>query len=286
MLALLHKFPKQPFLLFFSAKTFTRHQTIYLSVYLVLSYIQTNSPVMMKRWFSGMTKVSFGSTRVVSLCIAAMEGFGTVFSSVVLKKAAYASLTCILALGGALVGTVVGALKGHTTETGFIRGSGIGAVAGALTAVQLLESMADGEPLSKGALLCSLMNGKIFTEWVSPAVLKAYQWQISAVETSYGEISDIYEANGVIGLSQDQIRKLPRFTFKCSNLIEQWQEFSCSICLQELKDGDSMRRLPYCGHFFHLDCLDQWLIQNGSCPMCRNCLCVCDCDDPPTPTVL
>lgn len=29
------------------------------------------------------------------------------------------------------------------------------------------------------ALICSLVNGKIFMEWVSPAVLKAYQWQVS-----------------------------------------------------------------------------------------------------------
>lgn len=48
-----------------------------------------------------------------------------------------------------MVGTVVGAMKGQTTETGFLRGAGIGAVAGAITAVQLLESLVDGESLSK-----------------------------------------------------------------------------------------------------------------------------------------
>lgn len=52
--------------------------------------------------------------------------------------------------GGAVVGTIVGAMKGQTTETGFVRGSGIGAVAGAITAVQLLDSISDhDEPLSK-----------------------------------------------------------------------------------------------------------------------------------------
>jgi gas vesicle protein len=40
-------------------------------------------------------------------------------------------------------------MKGQTTETGFLRGSGVGAVAGAITAVQLLESITNGEPLSK-----------------------------------------------------------------------------------------------------------------------------------------
>lgn len=48
-----------------------------------------------------------------------------------------------------MVGTVIGALKGQTTETGFVRGAGIGAVTGAVTAVQLLEPKLDGESLSK-----------------------------------------------------------------------------------------------------------------------------------------
>lgn len=47
------------------------------------------------------------------------------------------------------MGTIIGALKGQTTETGFVRGAGIGAVTGAITAVQLLELKFDGESLSK-----------------------------------------------------------------------------------------------------------------------------------------
>lgn len=54
------------------------------------------------------------------------------------------------------MGTISGAIKGQTTETGFLRGSGIGAVAGAITAVQLLESRAHGEPFSKVLCPCPL----------------------------------------------------------------------------------------------------------------------------------
>lgn len=58
-----------------------------------------------------------------------------------------------LIVGGALVGIFVGAIKGQTTETGFLNGAGIGAVTGALAAIQLLESAADCESLSKVILL-------------------------------------------------------------------------------------------------------------------------------------
>ncbi|XP_042432766.1 E3 ubiquitin-protein ligase RHA2A-like [Zingiber officinale] len=43
----------------------------------------------------------------------------------------------------------------------------------------------------------------------------------------------------------------------------------CSVCLCRLADGDRVRRIP-CGHVFHRDCLDGWLLQlNLSCPLCR-----------------
>ncbi|KAB5521694.1 hypothetical protein DKX38_026013 [Salix brachista] len=232
---------------------------------------------MMKRWFSGITKTFLRFKEAVSFRVfaARLEGFGTGLFIRVLKNSVFAASTCVFALGGALVGSIIGAMKGQTTETGFLRGSGVGAVAGAITAVQLLESITNGEPLSKVALLHSLLNGKVFIEWVGPALLKAYQWQITALETTYREISDIYDTSEVRAMSEDCIKKLPECTFKSDNdIVEQCcPEFSCAICLQDFKDGDSMRKLPYCGHCFHMSCLDKWLTRNGSCPNCRNYVC-------------
>ncbi|KAK5772469.1 NEP1-interacting 1 -like protein [Gossypium arboreum] len=185
------------------------------------------------------------------------------------KRSLFAAFICIFALGGAIVGTVVGAMKGQTTETGFFRGAGIGAVAGAITAVQLLESLADGESLSKVALLVSLVNGKVFIEWVSPAVLKAYQWQMNSLESTYREISDIYDVNGGKGLSRSCIQKLPMQEFHSIERIKSREESYCSICIQGLKDGEMARNLPRCGHIFHLKCIDEWLSRQGTCPMCR-----------------
>ncbi|XP_022717915.1 NEP1-interacting protein-like 1 [Durio zibethinus] len=225
---------------------------------------------MLKEWFPGITEVSLKCGEIVFLWgFAAMRDPRIRFLIKVLKRTIFAAFTCIFALGGAIVGTVVGAMKGQTTETGFFRGAGIGAVAGAITAVQLLESLADGESLSKVALLVSLVNGKVFIEWVSPAVLKAYQWQMSSLESTYREISDIYDVNGEKGLSRSCIQKLPVHEFHSSEMIKSREESSCSICLQGLKDGEMARNLPRCGHIFHLNCVDEWLSRQGTCPMCR-----------------
>jgi hypothetical protein len=42
---------------------------------------------------------------------------------------------------------------------------------------------------------------------------------------------------------------------------------SCAVCLNDLEDDDLVRRLP-CGHGFHKACVDKWLRQNKTCPLC------------------
>lgn len=46
---------------------------------------------------------------------------------------------------------------------------------------------------------------------------------------------------------------------------------TCSICLEELKEGDQLGSLP-CGHkHFHKKCMESWITISGnnSCPICR-----------------
>lgn len=43
---------------------------------------------------------------------------------------------------------------------------------------------------------------------------------------------------------------------------------SCSVCLCAFEEGESLRRLA-CGHSYHAECLDRWLLTNATCPRCR-----------------
>ncbi|KAK0632635.1 hypothetical protein B0T14DRAFT_39564 [Immersiella caudata] len=44
---------------------------------------------------------------------------------------------------------------------------------------------------------------------------------------------------------------------------------SCAICTEDFHQGTKVRKLP-CGHFFHLRCIDPWLVNfAATCPLCR-----------------
>ncbi|KAL5210191.1 hypothetical protein ABZP36_005814 [Zizania latifolia] len=46
-------------------------------------------------------------------------------------------------------------------------------------------------------------------------------------------------------------------------------ELICSVCLEQVIVGDLLRSLP-CLHQFHANCIDPWLRQQGTCPVCKH----------------
>ena len=61
-------------------------------------------------------------------------------------------------------------------------------------------------------------------------------------------------------------------TLDIKEAIEELEENQsmCNICLEEFKRGDEMRKLNHCSHAFHKECIDRWLSQVASCPICKN----------------
>ncbi|XP_038886584.1 RING-H2 finger protein ATL74-like [Benincasa hispida] len=43
----------------------------------------------------------------------------------------------------------------------------------------------------------------------------------------------------------------------------------CTVCLADYHSEDLLRILPHCGHSFHVTCIDIWLHQHSTCPVCR-----------------
>lgn len=45
-------------------------------------------------------------------------------------------------------------------------------------------------------------------------------------------------------------------------------ELTCTVCLEQVTVGELIRSLP-CLHQFHASCIDPWLRQQGTCPVCK-----------------
>eukprot|EP00271_Cylindrocystis_brebissonii_P015765 TRINITY_DN38774_c0_g1_i1.p1 TRINITY_DN38774_c0_g1~~TRINITY_DN38774_c0_g1_i1.p1 ORF type:complete len:284 (+),score=31.82 TRINITY_DN38774_c0_g1_i1:1384-2235(+) len=80
------------------------------------------------------------------------------------------------------------------------------------------------------------------------------------------------------GITETVIQTFP--TFKYTNEGQDaLEDTQCVVCIGDYERNDLLRRLPPCGHYFHVSCIDSWLSNHNTCPVCRTSL------DPVDPTV-
>ncbi|KAF0896916.1 hypothetical protein E2562_030766 [Oryza meyeriana var. granulata] len=85
------------------------------------------------------------------------------------------------------------------------------------------------------------------------------------------------EASSVDMMSSSSRAKLVQVVVCPYRKAEEWSEAMCPVCLSDFSDGEAVRVLPECMHYFHVDCIETWLRSNTSCPLCR-------AETTPTPT--
>jgi hypothetical protein len=47
----------------------------------------------------------------------------------------------------------------------------------------------------------------------------------------------------------------------------------CAVCYTEYAPDEEVRALP-CLHFYHRECIDQWLLHHRMCPICKHMVAV------------
>lgn len=81
--------------------------------------------------------------------------------------------------------------------------------------------------------------------------------------------SDEPQEWSIAGLDEVTLQSYPKIVYSEKHPLPPNQDTSCSICLAEYKDCETLRLLPECRHIFHASCIDAWLRLHASCPMCR-----------------
>ena len=64
---------------------------------------------------------------------------------------------------------------------------------------------------------------------------------------------------------EDLERRLPKTI--CSDSEE--YDSMCVVCIENIAENDYICKLP-CGHYFHPDCIYQWLNEQNICPLCKS----------------
>ncbi|XP_035398534.1 E3 ubiquitin-protein ligase RNF6 isoform X2 [Cygnus atratus] len=69
------------------------------------------------------------------------------------------------------------------------------------------------------------------------------------------------------GLTKEQIDNLSTRNYGDIHTEDEISK-TCSVCINEYVTGNKLRQLP-CMHEFHIHCIDRWLSENSTCPICR-----------------
>lgn len=73
------------------------------------------------------------------------------------------------------------------------------------------------------------------------------------------------------GLSHSFRQRLPISLFDDS-FASTCEDSKCAVCLADYQFGEKLQLLPPCNHSFHVQCIDEWLSKNVTCPICRTSL--------------
>ncbi|CAD6337129.1 unnamed protein product [Miscanthus lutarioriparius] len=156
--------------------------------------------------------------------------------SVVLSGA----LTGIFAVAGGLTGAFTCALAGRASDSGVLRGAGLGAFAGAVLSIEVLEASraywradrsSPQSTSSMGDFIEQLLHARFVQDQYEPLAYMAYRWQVGIADND--DLFDVLEDVLSEGLSQDTLKKLPHHVVTDQKLESIRENVSCAICLQE-----------------------------------------------------
>ncbi|CAF1651461.1 unnamed protein product [Adineta ricciae] len=70
--------------------------------------------------------------------------------------------------------------------------------------------------------------------------------------------------------TEEILAKSPVIIFDAANQTLEFRDENpmCAICLETFNNKDKIRKLA-CTHYYHIECIDPWLLSHQSCPLCN-----------------
>ncbi|XP_021835443.1 E3 ubiquitin-protein ligase SDIR1 isoform X2 [Spinacia oleracea] len=88
-------------------------------------------------------------------------------------------------------------------------------------------------------------------------VLPVHKYKVTGPESEVSQSQEASPSSTSTELKQD-----------ANGAKDSEDDLACTVCLEQVKRGELLRTLP-CLHQFHANCIDPWLRQQGTCPICK-----------------
>ncbi|XP_071732426.1 E3 ubiquitin-protein ligase SDIR1-like [Rutidosis leptorrhynchoides] len=102
----------------------------------------------------------------------------------------------------------------------------------------------------------------------NPTATSMSEEEVNSLPVHKYKIADSRSGSLVENASSKPNEKVDSAGVISGNLKSSEDELTCSVCLETVNVGEVVRSLP-CLHQFHTECIDPWLRQQGTCPVCK-----------------
>ncbi|CAI9729280.1 E3 ubiquitin-protein ligase RNF115-like [Octopus vulgaris] len=92
-----------------------------------------------------------------------------------------------------------------------------------------------------------------------------YAWGAGGLDSVISQLMNQIDGAGIPPAEKDKIDALALTEIKKEQVDKNLQ---CPICLNEFELSEQVKELG-CNHQYHINCIDQWLLRHGNCPVCR-----------------
>nr|QOE77906.1 E3 ubiquitin-protein ligase [Coptis chinensis] len=94
--------------------------------------------------------------------------------------------------------------------------------------------------------------------------LPVHNYKVAGPQSDGASRQQVSSSSSIVEYKQ----KNQDITREDGNVKSSEDELTCSVCLEQVNVGELIRSLP-CLHQFHANCIDPWLRQQGTCPVCK-----------------
>jgi hypothetical protein len=140
-----------------------------------------------------------------------------------------------------LTGAVTGAVAGRASDSGVLRGAGLGAFAGAVLSIEVLEAsraywcsdrLGSHGASSMADFIEQLIQARFVQEQLTSSGYTSSRWQVSMSDFGHDDLYDIFGDISSKGLSLESLKKLPHYVVTDQMRDSFGEILSCPICLQ------------------------------------------------------